>query len=200
MLVTKIEAGKGKRFRVYIDDNFSFALYSKELKQYNIKEDSDITETIMTEIIETLVHKRAKERALYLLERKPFSVHLMEEKLKENDYPIGTISQVVSFLKQYHYLDDEEYVRMYLQTYSDRKSKRQLICELYRKGISKDIIEEVFSTSAYSEEKGFSKQFQRYVRGKDLEDYATRNKVFRYFYGKGFSTSLIEAYMHSDDL
>ena len=199
MLVTKIEESKGKRFRVYIDDQFSFALYAKELKCYNIKKDADVAEQQVNDILDNIVFKRAKERALYLLERRPMSVHLMKEKLKNNDYPMSIIEQVVSFLMRYNYLDDAEYVRIYLQSYADRKSKRQLLCELCRKGVSKDIIEEVFCANEYSEETGFSRQFERYIRGKDLTDYVTRQKVFRYFYGKGFSSSLIESYIQCAD-
>ena len=43
-----------------------------------------------------------------------------------------------------------------------------------------------------TEQEGFMRQFLRYTRGKDLNDYAVRQKVFRYFYGKGYPSSLIE--------
>lgn len=67
-----------------------------------------------------------------------------------------------------------------------------MVYDLVRKGISKDIIELHFEEVEYSERECFEKQFQKYTKGRDLEDRMVKQKIFRYFYGKGFQTSLIE--------
>lgn len=198
MIVTRIEQGTSKKYRVYVDEEFLFSLYYKELRQFHIQEGSEISNDVIMCILDTIIYKRAKERALFLLERKSLSVHMLKCKLKDNDYPLDIVDKVVSFLNKYHYLDDEEYVRMYVESYSGRKSKKQLIHDLYRKGISKTIVENFFETNEYSEKNCFEKQFQRYVRGKNLHDYNDRQKIFRYFYNKGFSSTIIEMYMKEE--
>lgn len=193
MLITKIEPGRNKRYRVFGDDTFLFALYKKELKYYHIEENVMLDESIISSILDEIIYKRAKERALYLLEQKPWTVALLQNKLRENDYPEAVINRVIQFLETYHYLDDENYIRMYVAAYSSKKSKKQIVYDLVRKGISKNYIDSYFEGADYSEQPGFEKQFQRYTRGKDLEDRLVRQKVFRYFYWKGFAVSLIES-------
>lgn len=192
MQITRIEEGKGKKYKVFGDEIFLFSLYKKELKKYGIAENTEIDDNLIEDIEENCILKRAKERALYLLEYKPYSISMMREKLYNGEYSKKIIEKVILFLKEYHYLDDKDYIRMYIGTYSVRKSRKQLTCDLLRKGISKELINNCFEQLEYSEQECFEKEFERYVRGKDLEDWKVRQKVFRYFLGKGFSISVIE--------
>ena len=192
MQITRIEEGKGRKYKVFGDEIFLFSLYKKELKKYGIAENTEIDDNLIEDIEENCILKRAKERALYLLEYKPYSISMMREKLYNGEYSKKIIEKVILFLKEYHYLDDKDYIRMYIGTYSVRKSRKQLTCDLLRKGISKELINNCFEQLEYSEQECFEKEFERYVRGKDLEDWKVRQKVFRYFLGKGFSISLIE--------
>lgn len=192
MYITRIEEGRNKRYRVFGDGQFLFSLYGKELKKYHIKEEIEVTDTLIQTILQDIVFKRAKERALFLLERHPFSTTMLEEKLSYNEYPESVIKQVIIFLQKYHYLDDREYISMYVDAYSNKKSQKQIVYDLIRKGISKDMIDAYFEEFEYSERECFNKQFDRYIRGRNLEDYMEKQKIFRYFYQKGFQTSLIE--------
>ncbi len=192
MYITGIKPGKNQRYLVYGDEHFLFSLYGKELKRYHIREEAEIEDTLIQFILQEVVFKRAKERALYLLERRPFSICMLKEKLSQSDYPEPVIEQVIIFLQKYHYLDDAEYVSMYVNTYSSKKSRKRMVYDLIRKGISKDIIDSYFEEVEYSERECFQKQFQKYTKGRDLEDRIVKQKIFRYFYGKGFQVSLIE--------
>lgn len=197
MYITKIEKGKGRRYRVYSDEQLVFALYDKELKYYDIEENRELKDDTIDTILKDIILKCAKERALYLLERKMYTVSMMRDKLICNDYPESVVEQVLSFLREYCYLDDKAYVCMYIRNYSSKKSRKQLMLDLHIKGIEKQLVNDFFEEYEYSEEQCFARQFERYVRGKDLTNFSDRNKVFRYFYGKGFSTNLINEYMRN---
>lgn len=193
MLITKIEPGKNEKYRIFGEDIFLFALYGKELKQYGFEENREVPASVISAITEELIYKRGKERALYLLERRPLTVSMLSDKLRDNDYSNDIIARIIHFLETYHYLDDEDYVRMYVETYGNRKSKKQIIFDLLRKGISKNTIDAYFEEHEYSEQASLLRQFDKYTRGKDLNDPIIRQKVFRYFYRKGFETSLIQS-------
>ena len=200
MWITRIEEGKGNKYRVFSDESFLFSLYGKELKQFNIAVNTELSDVVIMTVLETVIYKRAKERALFLLERRPLSVHMIKQKLRENDYPPDVIDRVIVFLEKYHYVDDLEYTRMYVESYARRKSRKQLIFELRQKGISKDLLETYFDECEYSEDCSFVNQFYKYIKGKNLQDYKTKQKVFRYFYSKGFSPAIIEEYMRKQTL
>lgn len=192
MLVTKIESGKNKRYRVYGDDMFLFTLYKSELKRYQIQENVMLEDSVISSILDEIIYKRAKERALYLLEKRPLTVFMLRDKLRSHEYPETVVNKVIQFLEKYHYLDDGEYIRMYIAAYSNKKSKKQIVFDLMHKGISKNFIDIYLDENEYSEQVGFEKQFERYVRGKNLDNLVVRQKVFRYFYAKGYTVSLIE--------
>lgn len=200
MYITGIEQDKGKRYKVFGDGKYLFSLYGKELKKYHIEEMTELEDTVIQQILTEVIYKRAKERALYLIEKRPYSVSMLGNKLKDNGYPTNIIREVVAFLEQYHYLDDSEYVSMYVNSYSKKKSKRQITYDLLQKGITKEIIEAYFNDVDYSEQACFDRQFERYSSGKNLMDWSVRQKVFRYFYGKGFPSSMIEEALNKQNI
>lgn len=191
MIVSRIQKN-GKQYEVYGEDGYLFSLYKGEIKRFHIAENAEIEDSLIEEIYQTVLWKRARERALYLLDRKPYSISELTDKLMKNRYPESVIEQVIEFLKKYGYADDEKYAELYVNSYISKRSRKQIRYDLLRKGVEKEIVEECLEQCEEAEQNGFEKLFLRYVNGKDLSDYSVRQKVFRYFYGKGFSTSLIE--------
>ena len=69
----------------------------------------------------------------------------LREKLLKAEFEPEFIEQAIAYVKSYGYLDDERYVRNYIEYRQSQKSKRQIEQELlYRKGVSKDLIEKVY--------------------------------------------------------
>lgn len=182
----------GKQYEVYGENGYLFSLYGRELKKYHIEADCELSDALIDEICQSVIYKRARERALYLLERRPYSVSELRGKLTRNRYPEQIVEQVIAFLEKYGYLDDAEYARMYMNTYISKRSFKQMSFELLRKGVSKDVIDACIEELDVSEQDGFTRQFLRYTKGKDLQDYTVRQKVFRYFYSKGYASAMIE--------
>ena len=69
MTVTKIEAVSNSKnqYKIYVDEQFAFVLYKGELSRYHIKAGEDIGENVYREIYDEVIVKRAKLRALNLL-------------------------------------------------------------------------------------------------------------------------------------
>lgn len=193
MVITGITKGKGKKYRVYGEDEYLFSLYAGELKKYHISEGLDIDMMIISSIMDEIIYKRGKERALYLLERRPMTERMMRDKLISDEYPDEMVEKIVAFLYKYHYLDDMEYIHMYVNTYGNRKSIKQMRLDLLRKGVSKEDMNLFFEQNTISEEEGFLRQFEKYTRNKNMTDMKDRQRVFRYFYAKGYAPSLIES-------
>ena len=195
MIITRIEQYKGNRYRIFGEDGYLFSLYEKEIKQFNITEGEEVDDSVVSKIYEDVIFNRAKERALYLLDRMPYTTQNLRRKLIASGTPFCVVDRVVDYLNSYHYLDDKEYVSMYIPSHINKKSRKQIISALMNKGIDKGLIDDFFEEYEDAEEyerECFMRQFNRYTGGKDLHDADVRHKVFRYFYGKGFSSSLIK--------
>ncbi len=73
MIVTDIlevnlgHSKKKKAYKIYLDYNFAFLLYSQDIKLYGLKKGLDLSEETYHKIIEETVYRRAKQKALAIL-------------------------------------------------------------------------------------------------------------------------------------
>lgn len=105
--------------------------------------------------------KTGKERALYLLQRSDKTEYELRNKLKQGLYSDSVIEEVINFLKAYHYIDDEQYTRKYISYKTKTKSVKQIKMDLYQKGITPEIIKEVFNSLGDSEEETIKKCIEK---------------------------------------
>ena len=70
MTVTAIREITKSRVLVSVDETFAFVLYKGELRSYGLKEGQEITEEAYRDIMENLLPRRAKLRAMNLLKNR----------------------------------------------------------------------------------------------------------------------------------
>ena len=138
MIVTQIIELSKNRSKVYIDQEFAFVLYKGELRLYNITVEHEVKDEDYAEIMNTVLPKRAKLRAMNLLQKRTYTEKQLRDKLKEGFYSEEIIEDTISYVKSFHYVDDEQYALDYLTYYEGSKSMRQMEMDLYKKGISKE--------------------------------------------------------------
>ena len=141
MQVLKIQERTKNRVDILLDNDFSFVLYKGEVRLYKIIEGKEISEASFREIMENILPKRAKLRAMNLLKVRPYTVKGLTDKLSEGGYPDSVIKNAIDYVSSYHYLDDYQYALDYINTFKDRKSRQRMIQDLIQKGVSKNDIE-----------------------------------------------------------
>ena len=67
MVITEVEPLSRTRYKVYIDGKFAFVLYKGDLARYHLARGCEIPEETCRQIRREVVLKRAKMRALHLL-------------------------------------------------------------------------------------------------------------------------------------
>ena len=189
MNVTKIEALTKTKFKVFLDGEFAFVLYKGELSRYGIKEDKEIQDDVYHKIVDEVLTKRAKLRAMHLLEAMDRTEYGLREKLKDNGYPKVAIERAIEYVKSFGYIDDERYARNFIEFRKESKSRREIYALLLRKGIDKDIMDIAFE-EAYD---GFGDgaAIKRLIEKKHIDiSTASReelSKFYAYLGRKGFS-------------
>ena len=131
--------------------------------------------------------RRAKLRALHLLTAMDRTEANLREKL-EVSYSAETVEKAVEYVKSFGYLDDERYVKNYIESKSRSKSRKQIEQELlYKKGVSKEAVERGFEQA---EQEDVIIVIEKYMRKKRIEpencDYEQKQKFFAYMMRKGF--------------
>ena len=67
MVVTRVEAVTKTKYKVYVDGQFAFILYKGELSRFHIAEDQELSQESYEKIRTEVILKRAKLRAMHLL-------------------------------------------------------------------------------------------------------------------------------------
>lgn len=190
MIVTRIEEGEKNRKKIYIDGEYAFFLYPKELRQYPIEVGEELSDEIYEEIRQKVVLIRAKRKMLALLSKKDYTCEEIARKLRQGYYSEDIIEEAISYGVCMYYLDDERYAREYINWKKESKSLRWISQELSRKGIAKSIYEPILDLEEDDEEI-LRELICRYMRKQSGENFQKRQKTYRHFLQKGYSSSLI---------
>lgn len=115
----------------------------------------------------------------------------LREKLLKAEFEPELTEQAIEYVKSFGYLDDERYVRNYIEVRQSQKSRRQLEQELqYRKGVSRELIQKVYEELEPADEKAL---IRRHLAKKcsDLSacDEKQRQKLIASLLRKGFQMS-----------
>ena len=65
MTVTKLEPVTKMKYKVFLDEEFAFVLYKGELSRYGIREGVQVEEELHRKIMDEIILKRAKLRAMH---------------------------------------------------------------------------------------------------------------------------------------
>lgn len=187
MIVTGLESvGKGRE-KVFLDGSAAFVLYGGELSRYGIREDIEVSEELYERILKEVLLKRAQARSLYILKSMDKTEAQMRQKLKEGTYPEKVIEEVIGWLYGFHYLDDRRYAENYVSQKKSSKSRKQMMLDLERRGISKTLAEEVLESEEEEDETALIRQWmeKKHV-DPGTKDPKERQKMWQFLARKGF--------------
>ena len=152
IIVKEIEAvGKG-RYRVQFDTGVTCLLYRKEMSSFSIEKGKKITAQQYQELLEEVVGKRAKKRALHLLEQMDRTEKQLRDKLLANEYPQSCIDGAIAYVKGFHYLDDSRYASNYVRFSQEKMSRVQMKQKLMQKGIASSVIADAIEEGYVADE------------------------------------------------
>lgn len=188
MTVTRVESVTKTKYKVFLDEQFAFELYKGELSRYHIAEGGEISETLYEKIRQEVILKRAKLRAMHLLNVADRTEADLRAKLKLNRYPEDIVEQAVAYVKSFGYINDERYVQMFILNRKERKSRKEIYAALVQKGIPGELLDAAFEACYGREDAKEAVKVllrkKRYHAG--MEEDSLR-KLYGYLARKGFS-------------
>jgi regulatory protein len=193
MIVTNLIEISKKQCKVMIDDEFAFVLYKGELPLYGIKKGQSLDDSEYEKIINEVLMKRTKLRAMNLLKSRAYTEKKLRDKLHMGQYPEVCIEEAISYVKSYGYVNDVQYASDYLFYHGGRLNKQQVFLKLREKGISDEIIQNAYDNFCENgnapEEEELIAQFLRKKKfgqqGSDRKE--EQQKLTRSLLQKGFS-------------
>lgn len=201
MKVTKIESVTKTKFKVYVEEQFAFVLYKSELSRYRIVTDEEITEDTFQKIKKEVILKRAKLRALHLLNDMDRTEAQLRTKLKQGLYTEDIIEQTIEYVKSFGYIGDASYARRYIQSRQKNKSKKEIYVELCKKGVAKEEIDSAMEEcyENHEEEEAIRTLLRKKKYNPEQATEAETQKIYGYLARKGFSYDQIRQVIQVSD-
>lgn len=135
------------------------------------------------------MHMQAKKKAMDLLLHNDRTEEELRQKLYLKGFDDESIECAISYVKGFGYVNDVRYATRYVEIYQNRKSRRILMQELKKKGVSASVIELAFENWVSDLEA------LHYALGKKVKSkeelascsYEQLQKIMSYLFRKGFS-------------
>ncbi len=138
-----IKEGNAKKIHIYIDEEYRATVdsdywYSEKFRNYK-----EINEEELTELLNAVSFRRAYNKSLDLLSRRPFGTKELVKKLCEKGHEKEYAEKACERLLELGLLNDEEYARILANDLLERKnySIKRIKQELSFRGMSRDVIE-----------------------------------------------------------
>ncbi len=148
--------------------------------------------------------RRAKLRAVHLLEYMDRTEKDMRRKLQQGDYPPEVIDETIEYLKSYGYIDDKRYAGRYLSLRLEGKGRRRLFMELQQKGVDPSLAQEAWEELCQDEDADERAAIRKLIMKKVGEQTRLPQKEYRrlvnYLARRGFSWEDISAVLQEEEI
>ena len=138
-----VKEGKANKIHIYVDEEYRATVdsdywYSEKYRNYK-----EINEAELTELLDSVSFRRAYNKGLDLLSRRPYGVKELIKKLCEKGHEKEASQKACDRLLELGLLNDEEYARILANDLLERKnySTKRIKQELSFRGIPREIIE-----------------------------------------------------------
>jgi regulatory protein len=190
--ITRIEIQKKnpRRRSVFIDGKFAFGVDEEVVSRLGLEKGEGLPEQKIKEILIQKSENEAKEVALRFLSFRRRTEKEVKDKLKKKDFEERIIKSTIDKLKGYDLINDFEFATAWVKerlAYKPR-GKKLLRQELWKKGIKKDIIDQVTEELCQDEDKLALELLEKIKkRYKNLEPKVARRRMYALLMRRGFS-------------
>jgi len=183
--ITKIsQAVKTKgRYNIFVDEKYSFSLDESQLLNLGIKKDLEISEEELISFKKESDFGKNYLRVLNLISYRQRSEKEIRDYAFKKRWDVEDCNRIIERLKKQRYLNDEKFAENFVRSKSNNRnfSKSKMKMELIKKGIKKDVIEQILSESDFNELDSLKN-----LLIKKLSRYDEEEKLIQYLMCQGF--------------
>lgn len=175
-----------KRCNLYVDGEFFCGLSLETVFKNRLKIGQEIDKKELVSVIQENEFVEALNKAADYVSKSLKTKKQVKDYLLRKGYTEEIAWSVVDKLKEYDYVNDQEYSKRYIESTSKTQGKRLIEFKLMSKGVRKDEIENAYAETDINSKDNAKKIAEKYLRNKEItkENIA---KTYRYLISKGFS-------------
>ena len=204
MIISKIEDQKKnkKRCSIYVDGEYYCSIDKDIAEELHFHEGMELKEDEFRETMEIIQYKSALKAALYILTRASKTEKELEKKLKEKQHSDKAIIQVLKYLKEIGYINDDTYTELFIKSMGNvtGSSRRSIYYKLAAKGIDKAIIEQKLNEAEIDDFASAMNAAVKKLGNLKGDKKEKTTKLFSFLYRKGFDIELCKRVINKLDL
>lgn len=198
--ISKIEKQtKRDRYNIYLAGVYSFSVSSRVLADYSLGENQDLSTKQIEEIKNADEEGKVYNRAALILSYRANTEDELKKKLIKN-FDEESVVKVISKLKNQGFLNDIDFAQRY--TEQSKKGKRLVKMELLKKGVDKELIEDVINEKDDDVEIENARKLAKKVFEKYQKEPAQiiKQKIYERLTRRGFSYDIFKEIIKDLDL
>lgn len=194
--ITKIEVQKRNKERVniYLDEAYAFAISMDLVYKEGLKINQEIDKDKLEKVAKEENKLKCRNTALRIIERSYKTEKELMDRLLQKGYELEEINHTLDFMKEYKFINDESYLRMYIKDRIRTQGMQKIKYALLQKGINADKIEEALYMVDRDEEVEVARSLaiKKYntIRRSESDNFKIWNKLCRFLVGRGYDYSL----------
>jgi regulatory protein len=180
-----------ERVSIFIDGKYEFSLSLAELVKYKLKNNDELDKADVKRYQKISADGKLRARALEWLLNRPHSEREFRDYLYRKKIEPEQIDSLVKEFRQKGYLDDAQFAAWFSELQARRgKSDRAIRNALFKKGIGREIVDEIL-------EAGAGEERQRLKRVIEKKSHLSRykndpQKLMKYLLSQGFNWQLVK--------
>lgn len=142
-MILSVKQGKGNKIHIYVDEEYRATVDSDYWYSEKYRNSKEINEEELTELLDAVSFRRAYNKGLDFLSRRPYGTKELIKKLCEKGHEKESAEKACERLTELGLLNDEEFARILASDLLERKnySIKRIQQELSFRGINREIVE-----------------------------------------------------------
>lgn len=147
-MILSVKEGNANKIHIYVDDEYRATVDSDYWYSERYRNLKEINEEELTELLDAVSFRRAYNKGLDFLSRRPYGTKELMKKLCEKGHEKSATEKACDRLTELGILNDEEFARILANELLERKnySIKRIKQELSFRGIDREIVENTIDT------------------------------------------------------
>ena len=181
-----VQTKNKKRCNLFVDGEFFAGVSIESIIKNGLKVGQHVDAKELTCLLEENERAEALSKAADYISKALKTKKQVKDYLVRKGYSEEVAWYCIDKLKEYNYIDDQEYSRRYIESVSKNQGKKLMAYKLMAKGVKKEDIESAYNETEIDSKQNAKNVAVKYLRNKTI-DKETLAKTYRYLISRGFS-------------
>lgn len=180
-----------ERVSVFIDGKYEFSLSLDQLLQQKLKQGDELDKADVKRLKKVSADGKLRMRSVEWLLNRPHSEREFRDYLYRKKAEPELIESFVKEFSKRGYLDDQKFGKWFIELQKRRaKSNRAIRSELFKKGLSRELVDELLEGESDDESERLKKLIEKKRKAARYRNDPLR--LAKYLTSQGFSYSLVK--------